>query len=190
MVPDSPRQVASAPLLVPAVAFALALLPAPVAAQSWVGSELRPSLSIPIQFGVSLVINLVVGGIALAVVPRYTRGLVGEVRERPIESLVFGIAAALAVLVATVLLAITVVGLLVVVPGLLVLAVVQLVASGIAIVAVGAALVGGDPDATALLVGSLVLSVVGLVPILGPLVDSAVSLVGFGAVAADYWASR
>jgi len=194
MVPESPQSRASAPPLVPAVStalvFTLALLPVPVAAQSWVGSELRPSLSIPIQFGITLLVNLLLGGVVLAVAPRYTRSMVADVREKPGASLVFGIVAVLAVLVATVLLAITVVGLLVVVPGLLVLTVVQLAASGIAILAVGSALVGTDPDGTALLVGSLVLSVVSLVPVLGPLVDSAVSLVGFGAIAADYWASR
>jgi hypothetical protein len=189
MVPDSSsRRARAVALLLPALA--LAVLPSPVAAQTWIGSELRPSLSIPIQFGVTLVVNLLLGGAVLAVVPRYTREIAGEIRSEPIASLGFGLVAVLAVVVATVLLAITVVGLLVVVPGLLVVAVVQLAASGIAITAVGSALVGTDPDATALLVGSLVLAVLGLLPIVGPLVDAGVSLVGFGAMAADYWASR
>jgi hypothetical protein len=104
-----------------------------------------------------------------------------------------GIVVGIAAIVVTVLLALTIVGLLVVIPGLIVLALVQLAGTAAAVVALGLALLsrgGSAGHGRALVVGSVVLALVGLVPLVGPLVSWLVSSAGLGAVANGYLDSR
>ena len=191
MVPESSRQGARAVALLSLSLALLAMLSTPVAAQSWVGSDLPPAVSVPLQFGVSFVVNLVAAGLVLAVAPEYARTLARDIRANVVESIAAGILAEILVVVATVLLALTIVGLVVVIPGLLVLAVLQFGATGIALLAVGSALGGrSSPDGAAVLLGALVVAGLGLIPLVGPLLNSLVGVVGFGAMASDYWGSR
>jgi hypothetical protein len=181
------------PALLASLAALLAVAVAPAAGQSWVSSELRPELALPVEFGLTLLVNLVVGAIVLGVAPDFTRRTAARIRENPGGTTLMGIVVGIAAIVVTVLLALTIVGLLVVIPGLVVLALVQLAATAAAVVALGLALLsrrGSVSHGRALVVGSVVLALVGLVPLLGPLVTWLVTSAGLGAVANGYLDSR
>lgn len=176
-----------------AAAAAVALLVAgvtPAAAQSWIDTGLEPALSIPIQFGVSLVVQLVLGAIVLGAAPRYVRRTTDRVRNDPGGTFLFGLLALVAAFVAAIVLAITVVGIVVLIPAALVMMVVSIVGNVVGTVALGAALGGGRANGSALLIGALVMAVVGLVPLVGPLVQFLVHTAGLGAVVGSYWENR
>lgn len=176
-----------------AIASTLAVLAAavsPAAAQSWIDTGLDPIVAIPIQFAVALLVNLLLGGIVLGVAPDYTAKMADEVRRNPGGSFLVGLVANIAFLVAFVILFVTVIGVLIALPAAVILAVVGVAGTAAAVIALGAALTGDRPGGSALLVGSLALALVGLVPIVGQLVQWLVSTAGLGAVLGNYWANR
>ena len=186
MVPDLPR-------LRTAIASALAVLAvavSPAAAQTWVTSDLDPLIAAPIQFAVTFLVNLLLGGIVLGVAPDYTAEMAEEIRRSPGGSFLIGLVANVAFAIAFVILLVTIIGIVVALPAALILAVVGIAGTAAAVVAIGTALTGDRPGGFTLLVGSLALALVGLVPILGQLVQWLVSTAGLGAVLGNYWSNR
>jgi len=173
------------PLIVGGSAIALLTLAGVAAAQSpGAGSELGFGTRIGIRFAVALVVNLLLGGAAVALGPRYTAKRIGEIRSDPGAAFVWGLLVSIGVPIALALLAITIIGLVVAIPSILLLAAIGIAGSAIAVVWIGSTLVGdGDrPDGKAAVVGALVLAVAAAIPVLGNLLTSIVSLFGTGVV--------
>jgi hypothetical protein len=170
----------------------LCLAVTPASAQTWVTSELSPELALPIQFVVSILIYVVLGGIVLAVAPEYTEHMAARIRKDTGTSFISGLVALIVTFVAAVLLAITIVGIIVLIPGAIALMVVQIVGNTAALVALGSVTTeaGRGSAFAALVIGAVLLSALSLVPILGGIVRFAVQTIGFGAIAASYWESR
>lgn len=134
---------------------------------------------------VSVVVSLVVGGLLLVLAPDASRAVVRKSRERPLYAAVAGFLGFFGGLIVFVLLGITVVGLVVSIPGFIVWILLGLVGGAYGAMTVGAVLTdAADVDGLwpALLVGTVVLTAVGLVPLVGGLVNLVVASIGMGTV--------
>lgn len=149
-----------------------------------------PSLDPTVSFFVSVAIYLVVGGLLLAFGRPTVDATVEYARRRPLYATVVGVGAQIAAAVIGFLLAVTVVGLLVAVPGAIVFALVGIVGTTCAVIAVGsvvADLIDSEGRAVDLALGAVLASAVGLVPILGGLVNFVVGALGLGALLLVYF---
>ncbi|MFC4358902.1 hypothetical protein ACFO0N_13210 [Halobium salinum] len=159
---------------------ALAALVGTAAAQQPPGGV--PQISLTVQAVGSLLLNLVIGIIVIAVLPDYVERTGARLRDDPLMSGFWG----LPVLIGLALVSILIITLLVTIP-------VALVGSTVAIVALGRTLASdwtAGSQFKALVVGTLVAVLVGLVPILGGLVNLVLSMAGLGAMATEFRASR
>jgi cytoskeletal protein CcmA (bactofilin family) len=135
--------------------------------------------------GYFTVVNLVLGAALLAVMPRFSRGVVERVGADPLTTGGVGLLVLVGVPVALVLLAITIVGIPITVLGAILFGLlvwVALVYGRIAIGAIALEQFGVSNRWAALLVGVVGMELVGLVPILGTFADFATVLLGLGAV--------
>lgn len=145
-----------------------------------------PQLSLVARLGIGLLVNLVVGAIVVAAVPEYVRSTADRIHDDPAGSFGWGLLAFVGLVIASVL----IVTVIVTIPLLLVLG---LVGGSIATVAVGQVAVDGRTSGDlwkALGVGVVALVLVGLVPILGGIVNFVVGMLGGGAMVNEFRASR
>ena len=147
--------------------------------------------SVAVQFGVGLVINLLLGGVLVAVSPGYAAAKVDEFRSDPGETVVWGLIVGIGVPIALVLLALTLIGLLITIPGLFVLAALGIVGSAVVVVLIGSAVTDGrgEPGGTEVLLGALVLAALAAIPVVGGLINWVVGLPGIGMVGHDLYRS-
>lgn len=145
-----------------------------------------------IEFLVSLVVYLLLGGALVTFGPRYATARVSDVREDPGGAFGWGLVVGIAVPIVLVILALTIIGLIVAVPGVLVLFVLGVVGNAVTVVWIGAELAdtGGDVDGYAVGVGALALAVVSAIPLLGGFLTTVIGLFGLGAVSRDAYQSR
>ena len=170
-----------------ALAAALSL-PAPVVAQSPT-SEFGLGIRLAIRFGGALLINLVLGGLLLALAPEYVRRTVGAIRDDPGSAFLWGLLVGIALPIGLVLVAFTLVGLLITIPGLLALVVLGIVGNAVAICWIGSLMTGDSVDAAAVGAGSLALAAVAAVPVLGNPATTLVGFFGLGVVGRDVYTS-
>ncbi|QCJ48378.1 hypothetical protein [Haloprofundus sp. MHR1] len=161
---------------------ALAALAGVAAAQQPPSTPSPPQISPILTFVASLALNLVIGGIVVAVAPDYLRRTSARVRDDPVSSFIWGLIAFVGLLVASIL----IITMIVTIPALLVLGIVGNV---IVAVTLGMLVAGGAVDDSlfkALVVGVIIVSLIGLVPILGGLVNFVLGMIGGGAVVNEF----
>lgn len=148
------------------------------------GTGLDVELELAARFVGAFVGNLIVGGLLVALGPRYATDKVDEIADDPAAAFVWGLLVGIGVPILLVLLAITIVGLVVTIPGLLGLAVVGVVGQAVSVAWVGDAIAGrgGRIGGKAALVGAVALAVPAAVPMLGDLITSIVGFFGVGVV--------
>jgi MFS family permease len=128
--------------------------------------------------------QLLLGGLAVLLGPKYVRKRISDIRDRPGEAFLWGLIVTIPIPIVLVLIAITIIGLVVTIPGLILVAVVGLVGNAVSIVWIGSLLtatndrVGGKEA----LLGAVVLAVPAAIPVLGNFVTSIVGLFGTGVV--------
>jgi hypothetical protein len=145
-----------------------------------------PTVSPIIGFVVSLAVNLVIGGIVLAIAPDFVRRNVERIREDAVASFGWGLVSFIVLVLASIL----IITLIVTIPLLIVLGI---VGGAVGSVAIGLVLAGrsGDPSLwVALAVGAVLLALLGQIPFVGGLVSFVVAWTGAGAVLRGYNASR
>lgn len=160
------------------------------AAQGQYAGRPSPGLGIGVRFGLGLVVNLVVGALALAVARQKTDEIVSDARTRPIAAILTGLGFAVVVGVVVFVLAITGVGLLLAIPILLALIPLGIVGSAITCLTVGKVLVDGvgvDSYWAALGIGAVIVAVVNAIPVVGLLFSLTVGSVGTGVIVLRYW---
>lgn len=133
-------------------------------------------------------VNLLLGAVLLIVVPRFSRDVAARVIDSPLRTGGVGFIVAIAIPIVLVLVAITIIGIPLALVGALLAAIVSWIAAVYGQFAVGTWLLsladGSNGNRWAsLLLGVLLVSLLGLVPILGGIVQLLVSLLGLGALA-------
>lgn len=137
--------------------------------------------------------SLLLGLALLVVAPRTSRSVADRVATEPVRSLGVGLLTVVVVPVALVALALTIVGIPLTLLGAVLfglLAWVALVYGRFAVAVVALSRVGVDDRFVAMAVGVVGLGLVAAVPVLGGLVDVAVSLLGLGALVTTAVAAR
>lgn len=178
------RCVLSARRTVPAVvAFALLVVPAVAAAQGGPGVN-RPNLSPGVRFGAGFALSLVVGGILLAVAPRYVDRIIGRIHDDTGTSFLWGVGVLVLFIGSFVLLAITVVGIVIAIPLMIVFVVVAIVGNVLGYLALLAGVV--ENRWLALVLAAALASLLGAIPVLGNLIGFVVGSLGVGAMARDW----
>ncbi|WP_224269005.1 hypothetical protein [Haloprofundus salinisoli] len=165
---------------------ALAALTGVVAAQQPPSTPSTPQISPVVGFVVSLAINLVIGGIVVAVAPNYLRRTTARVRNNPVSAFLWGLLTVVGLVVASILL----ITLIVTIPALLVLG---LVGNAIVAVVVGMAVTrsaSGDNLFVPLVVGVLIVSLIAQIPILGGVVNFILGMMGVGAIVNEFREGR
>lgn len=139
---------------------------------------------IALEFVVSLVVYLLLGGAVFGFGPAYTRETISELRDDLGAAGLWGLLVTIVAPIVLVLLAITIIGLVVAIPGFIALFVVGLVGTGIMVVWVGDSLTHshGEIRGSAVLIGALTLALVSIVPVLGGLVTFVLGLFTVGVV--------
>lgn len=150
--------------------------PPVVAVPNWVGAV----------FG--FFANVLLGAVLLLVFPAFSRGVATRVIHAPLRMGGVGLGVAIAVPIVLVLVAITVIGIPLALVGVLIAAVAAWIAAVYGQFAVGTWIVSladgsSDNGWLALVLGVLLVSLLGLIPILGGIVHLFVSLLGLGALA-------
>ncbi len=148
------------------------------------GTGLDIELELTARFVGAFIGNLIVGGLLVALGPRYATDKIREINDDPGAAFVWGLLVSIGVPLLLVLFAITIIGLVVTIPGLIVLAVVGLVGQAVSVVWVGDAITGGGDriGGKAALVGALALAVPAAIPVLGNLITWLVGVFGTGVV--------
>ncbi len=157
----------------------------PAAAQVPQADVPQYGFGLGVSFAIGLVVNLVLGGIVVAVAPDYLRTIVDDIRDSPGEMALYGLLAIVGGFVALIALAITIVGLVVAVPGAIVFGLYLGVTSLMSTIAVGYLLLDSVSDATlwtGLLVGALLSAAFAVIPVVGGIANFVVGLFGTGAV--------
>jgi MFS family permease len=155
-------------------------------AQQFPQQPQTPTFSPVVSLGVSLVVNLVIGGIVVLAAPDYVEGRMRAIRGDPAVSFIWGLVTFVVLILASIL----IITLIVTIPALLVLGI---VGGAIATVTVGTLIAERATDPSllvGLVVGAVVLAVVGLIPILGGIVNFVVGMLGAGAMVKGYNDSR
>ncbi|MFC7137093.1 hypothetical protein [Halobaculum litoreum] len=160
------------------------------AAQSGVrdpATGLDAGAAVLLDFGVGLVVYLLLGGVLVAVKPAYATAKVREFRDDPGETVVWGLITGIGVPIVLVLIGLTVIGLLIAIPGMFVLAAMGILGTAVVVVVVGTAVTrdGGEPGGTEVLVGALVFAALTALPLVGGLINSLATLPGLGMVGRD-----
>ncbi|KAB1196163.1 MULTISPECIES: hypothetical protein [Haloferax] len=157
-------------------------------------SESVAQASPAIRASMSFVVNLVVGGILIAVLPAYTRNALGEIRDDPGGSFIWGLGIGIGGLIAIIVLAITIIGLVVAIPGILLFVALSAAGSAVATVFLGSTVArllsnSRPPLSLSLVIGALVTAAFSVVPLVGGLILFVVETVGLGVVGRDLYRS-
>lgn len=145
-----------------------------------------PTFSPGVSLAVSLVVNLVIGGIVVLAAPDYVEGRMAAIRDDAAASFIWGLVSFVVLILASIL----IITLIVTIPALLVLGI---VGGAIATVTVGMLVAEQATDPSllvGLVVGAVLLSVLGLIPIVGGIVNFVVGMLGAGAMVKGYNDSR
>ena len=158
--------------------------------------------SLPISKGKGLftvlwTVGVVLAGIvAVLLVPGFMTGAAQRINDAPVRSIVVGIASAILIPIAIVIAAITAIGL----PLALIVAALVLVFVALSEVPVsiwvGAkilhnrTLLGRQSTLVNFFLGALVLTIIGVVPIIGPILNFIAVCIGYGALLLAVWARR
>ncbi|WP_226022522.1 hypothetical protein [Halomicrobium salinisoli] len=166
------------------LALGLALTGVAAAQAPGTGTGLDVELELTARFVGAFVGNLILGGLLVALGPRYATEKAAEISDDPGAAFVWGLLVSIVVPILLVLIAITIVGLVVTIPGLIVVAVVGVVGQAVSVVWIGNAIAGSDGrvGGRAALAGAAALAVPAAIPILGNLVTWLVGLLGTGVV--------
>lgn len=151
--------------------------------------------------GIGATLGVVLSGVVALVVasvaPKLTDRSLQTIRDDGVVAFLVGLGVSVVGGVVLVLLAMTGIGLLLAIPGVIVLVVLGIAGSAVGVLFVGRFVLdavsssAGEPDTLAVaFAGAVVLGVVSLIPIVGGLVNFAVSTTGFGAVAFVLWNRR
>jgi hypothetical protein len=168
------------------VTLALVAFAGLAVAQQFPQQPQTPTVSPILSVGVSLVVSLVIGGIVILAAPDYVEGQITSIRDEPAVNAVWGLVSLVVLFLASFL----IITLIVTIPAMLVLII---IGSTIATIAVGVLIAEQATDAglfVGLLVGTVVLSLVGLIPIVGALINLVVLFLGAGAMVKGYNDSR
>lgn len=149
---------------------------APVVAQGQPDTGLSPLG----EAAAAMAVTLLVGGGLILFAPNYTDRTTKRIRDRPGETLLYGIGIGIVAVVILVILFVSVVGILAAIPPILVM----LVAGELGYLAAGRAVT--DSWGLAVLVAMGASAVVGAVPVLGTLLGFVLSTLGMGAAYLDY----
>ena len=167
----------------------LALLALPVAvgtaAAQLPKSAAAAQVGLVLSFGGTFLLNLVFGGVAVAVAPDFVRDVIRRVRAEPVATPLAGLATVVLGFALLVALALTIVGIVVAVPGVIVFALYLFVTGLVSTVAVGYLLLDAVADATlwsGLFVGALLSAALSVLPFVGDTLNFVVGLFGLGAV--------
>ena len=142
-------------------------------------------MGVAFTFVGTFLLNLVFGGIAVAVAPEFVRDVIRRVRAAPGKMALAGLGTFVGGFALVFVLVLTVIGIVVAVPGVIVLAVYLFVTGVVSTVAVGYLLFDAVADATlwsGLFVGALLTAALNVVPFVGGVLSLVVSLFGLGAV--------
>lgn len=145
-----------------------------------------PAISNWVGMVYGLLVNLLLGAVLLAVLPRFSREVARRATDVPLRSAGAGLLLFVAIPLLLVLLLVTIVGIPLSLSGAVVYALLLWVATVYGMYAVGVwalSLADADNRWLALVVGVVAVSLVGLIPVVGSLVQFAVLLLGFGALA-------
>ncbi|WP_247728406.1 bactofilin family protein [Halovivax limisalsi] len=141
----------------------------------------------------AFVLNLVLGAVLLAVAPRFTAGVAGRARRRPLRTGAVGFGVLIAVPVVLVAVALTVVGIPLSLIGALLFALVVWIGLVLGRFALGVwvlSLVDVERPWLALLLGLAIGAFLSLVPWLGGVIDFVLLLLGLGGLAIGLYTSR
>lgn len=141
----------------------------------------------PVWFAWNLVVTLAVGAVLLALLPARSAQVVRTALSRPVDAGIAGVLGLVAAIVGIVLLVVTIVGIPVALLGAIVFALVAWAGSIYGRIAVGDWVLDRlDVDGGrwgGLLLGVVGVALVGLIPVLGGIVELVVFVLGFGALA-------
>ncbi|MFC5366025.1 hypothetical protein [Salinirubrum litoreum] len=168
------------------VTLALVAFAGLAVAQQFPQQPQTPTISPVLSLGVSLVLNLVVGGIIVLVAPDYVEGRMNAIRDDAAVSFVWGLVTFVVLILASIL----IITLIVTIPTLFVLGI---VGGAIATVTVGTLIAEQATEPSllvGLVVGAVVLSLLGLIPILGGVINFVVGMLGAGTIVKGYNDSR
>jgi hypothetical protein len=155
------------------------------------GTDIELTTVIGLRVGITLILNLVLGGALVLFGPRYATKMVTELYEYPGRSFGWGLLVGIGVPIGLVLIGLTIIGLLITIPGLLLLIPVGLVGSAVTTVWIGDLLTGhtGTVGGKAAGVGAVALAVLAVIPILGNLFISLAGFFGLGVVGRNLYTS-
>lgn len=145
-----------------------------------------PAVSNWVGWVYGLLVNLLLGAVLLTVLPGFSREVTRRATDAPLRSAGVGLLLFVAIPVLLILLLVTIVGIPLSLSGAVVYALLLWVGTVYGMYAVGVwglSLADADNRWLALVVGVVAVSLVGLIPLLGGLVQFAVLLLGFGALA-------
>lgn len=156
------------------------------------GLDLGFGAGLVVQFLVSLVVYLLLGGALVAFGPRYADAMVSDLRDDPGGAFGWGLVAGVVAPIVLVILALTIIGLIVAIPGFVVLLILGIVGNAVTIAWIGTTLgdTGGAVDGYAVGVGALALAIVGAIPLLGGFLTSLLGFFGLGVVCRNAYSSR
>ena len=134
--------------------------------------------------------TLIVGGILLAVVPRYTERMVRAVSADPVKSFLYGFLGLVLLFLLVILLVITIVGILLAIPLVILAYLVWAVGATIAFLTIGDRIVGHDDGwLKPLLVAAGINGVLALTGI-GSIISFVIGAVGLGTILRDFTGQR
>lgn len=156
------------------------------------GLDIGFGAGLVIQFLVSLVAYLLLGGALVAFGPRYADATVSDLRDDPGGAFGWGLVTGIVAPIVLVILALTIIGLVVAIPGFIILLVLSIVGNAVTVAWIGSTLAdtGGAVDGYAVGVGALALAIVGAIPLLGGFLTSLLGLFGLGVVCRNAYSSR
>ena len=143
--------------------------------------------------GGTLILNLIVGALLVGLEPDYVERMTRRIREDTVVSFLWGIAIAIVLAVLSVVLVFTIVGILLALPLIILAVLLGAVGNVLVMITIGTlALERADRRNLwgALVIGLVIAIVIGLIPVVGPLFNFAVGMIGFGAVISDFWTRR
>lgn len=142
----------------------------------------------------TLVFYLIVGALLVGIVPDYVDRMTRRIREDTVLSFLWGIGLSVALVILIVILVITIVGILVAIPLILLAALCLMIGNVLVMITIGTlALEELDRRRdlwAALVIGLVIAVLIGLIPIVGPLFNFAIGMIGFGAVVSGFLTNR
>ncbi|WP_410764506.1 hypothetical protein [Haloferax sp. DFSO60] len=156
--------------------------------------ETASQLSPTIRAAITFIVDLVVGGILVAVAPRYTENSIAKIRDDPGGSFIWGLGIGIGGALLILALFLTVIGIIVAIPLGLALVILGVVGGAIATVLLGSILANPVSDrmpslGLSLVIGALAAAILSVIPVVGALVMFIVDTIGLGIVSRELYRS-